>query len=185
MPDLEPRKSEELVSGLVDKSLDRATSQLIAFSQISSFFVNTAIRSSFLLNGMALFALPPILIAFSGDDKVSLAQNFFTSATWFILGILLAAGCCLIAYLGYQVAIFRTQYQQSLEAVHYNATHDVKGYFKNHDHFRRVEARNLLIEKQATNTIFWTAAIGILFVGLSFFSFVKGCFSAGLVLLAM
>ncbi|MBG6211368.1 hypothetical protein IWQ49_006053 [Labrenzia sp. EL_126] len=180
-----PTKSEEMVYGRDDKSLDRSAAQFVAFNQLSANFAILAVRSSFLLNGAALFALPPVLISFSRNGGSLLVNDLYWPASFFVFGVLFAGFCCFVAYLNYQIIAESEHSRQRLEYVKWHIQHNYEHYLAIQEYFDDVVSEHQPITDRATKWAFRTAWAGVTFAVGSFLCFFEGCRRAGAVLLSL
>lgn len=179
------RKGEEIVSGRYDKSLDRANVRGIAFNQMSANFAMLAVRSAFLLNGAALFALPPVLIGFSNNGDSVAASSLYWPAAYFVFGVVASGVCSFVAYINYQIIAESSDNLQRLEYVKWHSDHMPEYYEANKKHFEETKSINLPKLTSANKWASITAWIGVIFAAASFGCFFRGCQLAGDVLLAI
>ena len=82
---------------------DRTNPFFLGFLQASASYGQLATRSALLLNGGALFALPPFAAAMSGTTNVG--PTLIQPASCFVVGIVTAALCAYAAYWNFQYNI--------------------------------------------------------------------------------
>lgn len=120
-------EERELPYTRADKSLDRYNALFISMQRNSASFALLGVRSAFVLNGAALFAFPPIFLALSQNGN-SPAEKLIWPAAAFVIGILFAGLCALVAYINFQLFAESTKYDEQLDLIDLTQIHDPKKY---------------------------------------------------------
>ncbi|MBC2859502.1 hypothetical protein [Stappia sp. 28M-7] len=173
------REEQKIVIERTEKALDRNNARYIACMQHSASYGMLAVRSAFILNGAALFALPPVYISLLREAPQQEPSLLYLPATMFVLGIVFAALCAGGAYINFQIGALSERFEKNTESINIIKYNDNQYYERNEkiydDYIKEIQPSIAKISRWVTGT----AWVSLLFGILSFVLFFIGCYFAG------
>lgn len=154
-----------------EKNFEIHNAKYIAATELSSSFALLGVRSSFILNGGALFALAPLYVSLSDGPRSIDIHALYLPSSLFILGILFASACSAVAYINFQI-MAEVSYFEMMKRD--NLIQTLLEIHPTEFNFSQTEIKKKI--SFADNWMTRTAWIGLIFAILSFVGFFFGCF---------
>ncbi|MEM8794085.1 MAG: hypothetical protein AAGE61_00855 [Pseudomonadota bacterium] len=168
------------------KILTRGDAEFTAMNHMSASYGQLGIRSSFVLNGGGLFAMPAFFAAILQKSEILMVMDSIVlSGGVFILGIFCAALSCGVAYVNYQLAGDGALLGANSELYGFWKRNGNKGNFDLRDFYAKKQEYNDLKAKNFMKWAKYTARGGLLLAIMSYLFFIGGAVAAGYTLLSI
>lgn len=136
------------------------------------------------MNGAALFAFPPIVIALS-KSGAPIASDFLHPPYAFVAGIACAGLCSALAYVNYQLFADSTKIDEQLAYIDLKENVDPDHFKEHEEHFENYRKKYRPVSESYSKKCQWTAIIAFVSCILSFLAFFLGCFLSANILLSI